>query len=182
MCIAAGDEKAFTLIFDTWQLRITNFVFQLTRSRETALEITQELFLKLWLNRASATQIENLNAYLYAAAKNRVLNKFKASEKERLKNREFGRLVEMESYSTEEAVLLRDTKARIAKAIAALPQQQQKVYRLSREAAMTQEEIAQQLGISLETVKKHMVLALRQIRMELKDLHPIMLFVLVEMF
>lgn len=180
--VAAGDEHAFTVLFDTWQPKLTHFIIQLTNSRETALEITQELFLKIWLNRTSLTQVDDLNAYLFASAKNRVLNEFKATEKERLRNRGYSQLISGESHTTEETVLLHDTRALVEKAIEALPSQQRKVYLLSREEGMTQEAIALQLGISLETVKKHMVLALRHIRTALKDHHPAVILVLTGIF
>ena len=52
----------------------------------------------------------------------------------------------------------------IEQAIAELPAQRQKVYLLSRDEGLKQTEIAARMAISLETVKKHMVLALRSIR------------------
>ena len=54
-----------------------------------------------------------------------------------------------------------DTGNLIDEAVELLPPQQKKVYTLSRRESMRQKEIARELNISLETVKKHMVLALR---------------------
>ena len=61
-----------------------------------------------------------------------------------------------------------DTAALIDEAVTLLPPQQKKVYTLSRREGMKHQEIANELNISLETVKKHMVLALKFLKYRLR--------------
>ncbi len=56
----------------------------------------------------------------------------------------------------------------VEETVSQLPPQQQKVYRLSRDEKLKYEEIAVQMGISKETVKKHMKLALAFLKQRVK--------------
>ena len=69
-------------------------------------------------------------------------------------------MLHLASNNVEEATTI-DNDDLIDEAVELLPPQQKKVYILSRRDGMKQQEIAKELNISLETVKKHMVLALR---------------------
>src|SRR6478735_11143470 len=70
--IAKGDEIAFSKLFFQFKDRIYSIAFKLTKSTIAAEEIVQEVFLKIWLKRASLTEIENFSAYLFIIARNDV--------------------------------------------------------------------------------------------------------------
>jgi RNA polymerase sigma-70 factor (ECF subfamily) len=60
-----------------------------------------------------------------------------------------------------------------------LPPQQQKVYLLSREEGLTHQQIATQIGIATETVKKHMMAALRSVRIFVRNHYELIISLLV---
>ena len=68
--IAESDEDAFRQVFHEQNKVLFPFLNRLLRSEETAREIVQEVFLKLWLHRASLPAIENPEGWLHTVAAN----------------------------------------------------------------------------------------------------------------
>lgn len=160
--IAEGDEGAFTILFNHYYNRIGAFVMALTGNRQYAQEIVQDVFIKIWLKRTSLPAIEQFNAYLYTVSRNAAISFLRSVGREiaHKKNWEQTVPVSADEQSHDDSYY-RDL---LQQAISHLPDQQRKVYLLSREEGLKQAEIAEKLSLSLETVKKHMVLALRFIR------------------
>lgn len=120
--------------------------------------------MKIWVNRASLSDIESFKAYLFVVARNHAFNCLKQIARERNRKKEWiNNVLYDASYSFDDTHKI-DAGALVDEAVDLLPPQQKKVYLLSRRDGLKQEEIAKELGISLETVKKHMVLALRFIK------------------
>jgi RNA polymerase sigma-70 factor (family 1) len=165
--IAEGDEIAFRRLFYTYHHKLGSFIYRITGCRNASQEITQDVFVKIWINRASLPEIENFKAYLFIAARNHAINCLKQMARER--NRKLALADnQLITWQSEENNFQTDMRNLIAEAVEKLPSQQKKVYVLSRSEGMKQQEIAQQLNISLETVKKHMVLALRFLKTYLR--------------
>ena len=137
---------------------------RIAESKPLAQEIVQDVFLKIWINRASLTEVESFKAYLFVVARNHAFNCLKQLARERNRKKEWIKSVLQDaSYNPGDTDEI-DAGALVDAAVDLLPPQQKKVYLLSRRDGLKQEEIAKELDISLETVKKHMVLALRSIK------------------
>lgn len=161
--IAEGDDAAFGLLFNAYHQRLGAFVYRLTESFQATEEIVQDVFVKIWLKRATLGEVASFDAYLFAAARNHAFNYLRALARERsrlasLPPEEAPALAGPPDDATEERHALLD------QAIAHLPHQQKNVYLLHRRQGLSHAEIAEQLHLSVETVKKHMSLALRSIR------------------
>jgi RNA polymerase sigma-70 factor (ECF subfamily) len=154
-----GDEAAFAELFHTYYNRLGAFVIQLTGSLPLAEEIVQEVFIRVWEKRDKLDHVEHFHSYLYTIAKNYTFSFLKKMGRELAQKKEWERRV-----LTEEEEQVNAYRQIIEQAVSALPEQRQRVYLLSRDEGLRQAEIAERLAISLETVKKHMVLALRSIR------------------
>lgn len=160
--IAQGDENAFRQLFYKYHQQLAIHVFRLTQSVELAEEIVQDVFLKIWTNREALTDVQHFKAYLFVVSKNQTLNALRQLAKER-KNKEEWQKDNALLYKQQEADVTTDYYSLIDQAVAQLPPQQQKVYRLSRHKRLKYQEIAQQLDLSRETVKKYMQLAIASI-------------------
>ena len=161
--IAAGDQTAFGELFRTYHQRLGAYIYRLTESLPAAQEIVQDVFLKIWLKRASLPEIQSFEAYLFTAARNHVFNYLKKIARER--NQEELLQAGLESadtvVSTEEPGIYYEL---LDEAVEHLPRQQKQVYLLHRREGLSHAEIAVRMQLSVETVKKHMSLALRAIR------------------
>jgi len=155
--VASGNEYAFRKLFMVHHQLLGVHMLRITNSVELAEEIVQDVFLKIWLTRETLVGVDNFKAYLFVISKNHALNCLKKLAKERLliktmENNGFGALVP-ETTDTDMYYNLLD------EAIDQLPPQQQKVYLLSRHGRLKYAEIADQLELSRETVKKYLQIA-----------------------
>jgi RNA polymerase sigma-70 factor (ECF subfamily) len=155
--VASGNEYAFRKLFMVHHQLLGVHMLRITNSVELAEEIVQDVFLKIWLTRETLVGVDNFKAYLFVISKNHALNCLKKLAKERLliktmETNGFGDLVP-ETTDTDMYYTLLD------EAIDHLPPQQQKVYLLSRHGRLKYAEIADQLELSRETVKKYLQIA-----------------------
>jgi RNA polymerase sigma-70 factor (ECF subfamily) len=167
--LSQNDKGAFTLIFDHYEPRIYPFLLRITKSETAAEEIVQEVFIKLWTLRAEADKIENPRSYIFRMATNKAVSHLRSlSKTTKLMQHVAGNTATARNI-TQENIDYKQTEDIINKLADQLPTQQQKVYKLSRQQGMSNEEIAGQLHISPSTVKNHLTEALRFIRERLQQ-------------
>ncbi len=155
---------------------------RIIESEPLTQEIVQDVFLKIWINRSSLAEIDCFKAYLLVVARNHAFNCLKQIAREKSRKKEWiNTVLQHASNNVEEATTI-DTGNLIDEAVELLPPQQKKVYTLSRRDGMKQQEIASELNISLETVKKHMVLALRFLKNNLRTHIGLFIFSLAGLF
>jgi RNA polymerase sigma-70 factor (family 1) len=162
--LSKNDEHAFRLIFHAFSGKVYSFSLRLTRSQETAEEMVQDVFLKIWVNRASLADIENFNGYLYTITRNLAFNTLKRMSVEEKAKTTLQRELTDKHFDTEETVIHRDYQQLLNRAISHLPPQQRLVYSLCHQEGLRYEEVAQRLKISRLTVKTHMQQALRTLK------------------
>ena len=164
-----GDERAFTELFYGYYKPMGKFVSKLTQSPELTEEIVQDAFVKIWLTREKLDSIENFGSFLYVLCKNQALTALKKIAAEKLS---YIRLEKFIIQETEVESLENPSEAyreMIADAVSRLPVQQQKVYRMSRYERLKYQEIAEKLGLSETTVKKHIQLAVKFIQTDVSS-------------
>lgn len=162
--IAQGDQAAFSELFRRYDRRIYPFVLKMIRTPAQAEEITHEIFIKIWKNRDKLSVIDQPEAYILTIAARHTLDQIKKRLNENRMLQGLSATKEQFHNDTEENMLLRDRAALVQQAVRQLPPQQRSVYELSRQEGMNYEQIAQQLQISPNTVRNHLVKALRFIR------------------
>jgi RNA polymerase sigma-70 factor (ECF subfamily) len=152
--VANGDEHAFSELFNSYHQLLGTHIYRITDSVELAEEVVQDVFLKIWVSRETLTAVQNFKAYLFVISKNHALNCLRKLAKERVhqKNLEENAL----SLISENNPDLEVYYSLLDEAIDHLPPQQQKVYLLSRHSRLKYDEIASQMGLSRETVKKYL--------------------------
>jgi len=69
--VRSGDSKAFETLYQNFRDKIYSFIFFKVSSKDDALELTQEVFLKVWnyLQKESTKEVENFQALLYTIAR-----------------------------------------------------------------------------------------------------------------
>lgn len=154
--VSAGNEQAFRTLFAIYHQQLGAFIYRLTHSMELAEEIVQDVFLKIWLNRETIDGVQNFKAYLFIVSRNHALNCLRKIA------REHAQKVQMEQQLSEELERQHEHNpyySILDEAIDNLPPQQQKVYLLSRHQRLKYSEIAEELNLSHETVKKYLQIA-----------------------
>lgn len=169
--VAAGDEGAFRSLFDAYRNKIYFYILRMTECRQTAEDGLQDVFIKVWLERAALAEVRNFNAWVYRLALNHTINGLKRLARETVVLSELGRQ-EPALQAADEQFAHRELKQLLDSAVEKLPSQQKLVYHLSRVEGLKHKEIASRLNISPFTVKKHMQQALHFIREQFGH-HPV---------
>jgi len=162
--IAEGDEKAFGILFHRYRPKIYAYAFHLFRNIGLADESVQEVFLKVWLNRNKLPHILKFESWIFIMARNQVFDTLKHLAKEASARKQMAHLLDPEANFVEDQILTRENEVRLQHALDHLSPQQKLIFTLSRNEGMKHEEIASQLNISRNTVKTHLVHALKTLK------------------
>lgn len=179
--ISNGDQEAFRRFFNAFKNKIYSFSFSFTKSAEIAEEITQDVFIKVWTSRQSLAEIENMDAWLSTVTKNLCFNYLKKQALERKVASVLQQKQPLSDQNVEQYLSYKEKVIQVAEAVDQLSPQQRLIFSLNREKGLKNEEIAHQLNLSPNTVKAHMVSALRKIRSFLES-HATHLFGLLLLF
>ena len=164
--LSQGSELAFTKIYNQYKDIVYSTALRITKSKTLSEETVQDIFLKIWQNRESLAEVEHFENYIYIISRNHLFNSIKKIA------RESNLALEVNSKDT--GFIDTDTSIKdeqyntiLNQIVEQLPPQQQKVYKMAKWDGMSHQKIGEDLGISTETVKKHMAQALKYIRLKI---------------
>lgn len=155
--------KEFEIIFRQLYLPLGMYALRIVGDANIAEDMIQEAFLKTWMHLESGAQISNLKAFLYTCVRNECLSHLSHAKNQ--VGEEYIPEVGEEDIDTS----FRD--ARIWKAIDNLPSKCREIFLMSKRDGMSNEDIAQELGISIKTVKNQMTKAFSRLREALGNGH-----------
>jgi RNA polymerase sigma-70 factor (family 1) len=179
--IAEGDQFAFTILFNHYQKDVFVHSRRLTPSEDDALEVVQDIFIKIWIGRERLKTIHNFGAYLNRVVRNHVFDVLKQLSQESESH------VKLQSASTEfddstrQLLDYQDAIHILNEALTELAPQQKIAYKLCHQEGMKYEEAAKEMNISTETVRVHMKQALNKIRAHFRKhavLYPMLILAL----
>ena len=166
--ISKNNSIVFESFFFDYYPRIKGFINSFLQNEKEAEDLSQDIFLSLWKNKTTLYRIEHFDAYLFTVARNTAYRHLERSllfydyQQEKNFNSFHNQLP---TYNeTEENIYAHELELLVALAIEKMPPQRKKIYQLSREQGVKNEEIANQLHISKRTVENHLTLALIDIR------------------
>jgi RNA polymerase sigma-70 factor (family 1) len=162
--VATGNEAAFRQLFDLYWDNIYSVALVFIKSPHLAEEIVQDVFVKLWEKRKYLPSIKQFDNYIFIVTRNHVFNVLRSKISEITFTTELEEYFLAAAENADQTLLAKESQQLIDAAVAQLPEQQRRVFSLTRKEGMSQEKIAEALGISKLTVKKHMNLALQSIR------------------
>jgi RNA polymerase sigma factor (sigma-70 family) len=166
--VKAGEERAFAILFNEFRPVIYTHIRRISGSESLAQEIVQDTFLKIWLKRDSLAEIEHFGGWIYKVASNIAYTALtrNANEERRLQAfKDVNSSQPAETFTTTERMLLeKEYSALLQDAVRLLPERQLMAYQLTKEQGLTREQAAEQMGISSESVKTNLAMALQKIR------------------
>lgn len=171
--IREGNEQAFEQLFRAFYERLCQYAHSIIKDADDAEEVVQTIFLNLWEKRNDFEIALSLKAYLYRAVHNHCLNRIKHLNV-REAHKSYSLYYQADAQeSIMEAIYGNELEDRIERAVSGLPEQCQRVFRMSRFDELKYQEIADELGVSIKTVENQIGKALRILRSELTDYLPV---------
>lgn len=162
----------FEKLFRNHFTPLTNIAYSFVRDRDTACDIVQQVFIKLWENLDKTTITSSEKSYLHRAVINTALNYIEKNKRIRLHDdfSGFENKIISEQYDADKDEKDKTLNKQLFAAIDELPPRCKAVFRLSRIEGMKNREISENLDISQKAVEKHIGKALKYLRVRLKHL------------
>lgn len=162
-----GNELAFNAIMDYYFPRLMASSVQMIRNQEDAEELVMNTLLKLWQHKMRLSDVLKLDDYVFGILRQEIVGR---SRKRIIVQVPIEDVAPNELGSVQHPELtLKELQTRYHAALKKLTQKQREIFLFSREQGMTQQEIADRLGLSVHTVSNHMTAALKVFREEMKE-------------
>jgi len=163
--IRSGDRDAFVTLTRIYQQKIFILAYSFFRNKEDAVDLVQEVFLRIFEKIDSFEESRNFEAWMFQVAKNLCIDHYRRTRSRR--TMESGLRVEelpLADDRTPDASRASDLKAVLARSVDRLAERQRTIFLMRHVNQMGNEEIARALNISTGTVKSLHFKAIRRLR------------------
>ncbi|KGE15123.1 RNA polymerase, sigma-24 subunit, ECF subfamily [Sphingobacterium deserti] len=159
-----GKQTAFSLFFDRYWKEFYAYVYRILQDQEESTDILQDTFAALWEQREKLGQVQSIKAYVYTIIHHKAVKSIKNNIKLRHLKDELGKYFPSHDDKLAQEVNARELAALINEEIQNLPPRMREIFLLSRNEYLSYREIAEQLSISENTVKKQVSLSIKQLK------------------
>ncbi|UMB61585.1 RNA polymerase sigma-70 factor [Lutibacter sp. A80] len=157
-----GNPTAYKQLFDEYYIPLSVYSLKYCDSFHLAEDIVQDLFIKFW-NEKIYLRLENeISPYLFKAVKNNTLKTIKKNNKYQLE--EIESQIEKLIIDETDIELIEQERKKLYQEIDQLPEKSKEVFKAIVLDNLKYKEVAEQLNISVNTVKTHYSRALKQLR------------------
>jgi RNA polymerase sigma-70 factor (ECF subfamily) len=163
------DERSYKQFFLHFYKGLIGFAVTYVKTQEAAEEIVSDVMMKIWNMQAELACIENIKVYLFTAVRNTSINYL--TKNGRYTHKDIDNIdvsLNFDIYTPEDILLRDEFRKQVAAAIRSLPPKCQMVYKLIREDELTYRQVAQILNISVNTVDRHLTIALHKLAESVK--------------
>ena len=178
--IRQQDRKVFELFYKKYYQQLFALAFRYVGQMEVAEEIVHDLFITVW-NKSDQLNVQHsLKSYLFKAIINSSLNYIKKEKMQTEKRLAYLAVHDNEFTSDEEKGAAEEKMLKsLEEALELLPAKCKQVMYLSRFGKLKQQEIAQQMDISLKTVKNHLTYGFQKLREHLSQHQELIILLLL---
>lgn len=177
--IRKGDEKAFTCIYQRYHKVIYVLAFRYLKAKPMAEDVVQYVFTKLWEQRTDLLVSVNLRNYLYTMARNHILNQIRDQNQAIIKNYQIAQSQPKYEDNLLETIEQKELRTIFSRAVELLPEQKRKIWLLKMKKEHSNQDIADQMNLSVNTVKTHYAQTLKILRKHLEKMLIIVIFIIL---
>lgn len=159
-----GDKEAFACLFNKYATNLVSIALSYIHDREESEEIVQETFYRVWKYRENMDPTLSFKAYIITIAKRLIFNRTKKKMHEIAYQDYYLANRNNLNYEVDEYINYQELDQQLQQAIYNLSEKRRQVFVMSRQQGLTNQEIADQMGISVSTVENHMNKALKFLR------------------
>ena len=176
-----GNPLAFEELFKQTFPRMLGYCKLFIHDQARANDLVQECFVKLWEKRNTIKTTQSIESLLFVMLRNKCLNylrdqKLRDYEKdiESIKENELQYLYQLDFIGKEEKTLEESLIEAIRASVEKLPEKRKLVFIKAKIEGKKNKDVAEELGISLKAVEKHLHQAKEQIRTEVLEKFPLL--------
>ena len=158
-----GNEIALKWIFEVHYRPLTLFALKYVGNIEEAKEIVQEFFIRLWSRHDKIVVGFSLKGYLYQAVRNACLNHLESRKVFERKTRDYVP-TDISNDDPYEKMAAAEQEERLMYAIDQLPEKCRQIFLMSRMQNLSNQDIANQLNLSVKTIEGQITIALKRLR------------------
>ena len=174
-----GNQLACSIVYKTYAAQTFSLAFKYLLNKELAEDAVQNLFLKLWLKKEEIDETKPINRYLFTMLKNDLLNTLRDSKKNiYLLEDCLSMVLELEDDSQNEN-LKQEQMNIIQQALEQLSPQRRKVFEMKVSGKYSNQEIADKLNLSINTIKFQYSQSLKQIRSTVGELSLLLVYCII---
>jgi len=173
--LVSREKEVFDYVFNYYYSGLCAFSMQYLNDKEAVEDLVQDFFVSLWMEGSRLQIRSSLKSYLFTSVKNRCLDALK----HRKVSEKYRNFMLISADNTESTVdyMIAETELRqaIQNSMAKLPPRCREIFECSRLNGMSNQEIAETLGISKRTVELQITNSLKVLRLELAEFLPLWL-------
>jgi RNA polymerase sigma-70 factor (ECF subfamily) len=177
------DDSSLQLLYRHFYKALVAFAIQAVETQESAEEIVQDIFVKTWQKHNTFKSTATLKAYLYNGVRNECISHLRRQQTAQERIRQFEKDYHQLQMGTEESTAgslphREEAIRQLLLAIDSVPPKLRELFLLAIRGKSS-EDIAQEMGITLQTVKKQRQRGLERLRKELGKKPMLLLAVLI---
>lgn len=165
---ALSDEMAFEYIFHKYYARLCLYASNICNSKILAEDIAKEAFMKIWKGEKIFKSLDHLKNSLYQSTRQLALNKLLSLKRSLKREEDYYSDLPQHEESPLHRIIHAEVMGELYDAINKLPDKAKKVIILSYLEGKSNQEIADELQINLQTVKNYKLRAIKHLRSSLK--------------
>ncbi len=170
--VTQGDRESLGALYDRYGKAVFGFTLYLLKDPHRAEEVTQEVFLNVWLKAAKFNpERGTFHAWLMTMTHHKAIDEMRRDSRQWQRMEQAAREAAPPQHSlidtTAEAVQRSQDGEVIRSALATIPEEQRRVIELAYYQGLTHSDISMRLGQPLGTVKTRMRLGMQKLRIAL---------------
>ena len=171
LLIKKRDKEAFTIIYNKYHKYLYVLAERYLKNSEMAEDIVQQVFVKLWETLKNIDIQVNLKNYLYTMTKNHILNTIR-DNKELISLSYENAQIELKDETADFLKMLEESQliSLLHEGIDLLPPQKRDICYKKINENKSNQEIADELGITVNTVKSHYQESIKMLRIYFKKI------------
>ncbi|HEY0743682.1 MAG TPA: sigma-70 family RNA polymerase sigma factor [Chryseosolibacter sp.] len=160
-------EQKFAQVYQALWKKLYGVGYNHLRDKALTQELVQDVFVKLWLNRNDVKNVEDAEAYLTKALRNKIYDHFDSIACRRKHTKNALENFSEERHVVDEAMVFNEGLSLVGDELRKMPKTTQTVFKLSRFSKYTNDEIAAKTRLSGKAVEYHITQAVKKLRVRL---------------
>lgn len=165
--LKSNDEQAFQEVYHHYHPQLFSFAFRYLKCDVRSEDVVQDAFMKLWDHRQRLES--NIKGFLFTTAKNRAINKIRNNKRKRNHHNQLMYVSDSSVSGTADVLIYSDYTRILQEALDSLPEGKRTIFDLKTTDGLSNQAVADKLGITINTVKSQYYQASRYVKKYLDE-------------